>query len=105
MKIIYIDNRLSFDYRVTQLYKRAGEKMHARTRVFKYMNISQRKSIVNAFLMSQLSYFRLIWIFHFRTMKHRKIYYPNQIELTFKELLEKSKTFSIHQRNLQTLPT
>ena len=91
MKIIYIDNRLSFDYRVTQLYKRAGEKMHARTRVFKYMNISQTKLIVNAFLMSQLSYFRLIWIFHFRTMKHRKIYYPNQIELTFKELLEKKQ--------------
>ena len=31
--------------------------------------------------------------------------YPNQHQLTFKELLEKNKTVSIHQRNLQTLAT
>ena len=28
---------------------------------------------------------------------------PNQHQLTFQELLEKNKTVSIHQRNLQTL--
>ena len=31
--------------------------------------------------------------------------YPNQHQLTFKELLEKNKTVSIRQRNLQTLAT
>ena len=45
---IYIDNRLNFDYRIGQLYKKAGKKLHARTRVFKYMNISQRILIANA---------------------------------------------------------
>ena len=28
---IYIDNRLSFDYHITQLYKNAGEEMYAPT--------------------------------------------------------------------------
>ena len=34
-----------------------------------------------------------------------RLIYPNQHQLTFKELLEKSKTVRIHQRNLQTLET
>ena len=78
------------------------------------MDISQRKLIANAFIMSQFSYCPLIWMFHSRAMEHRinKIHertlrhiYPNQHQLTFKELLEKNNTFSIHQRNLQTLAT
>ena len=52
---IYIDNRLNFDYHVSQLCKRDGTKLHALTRVFKYMNTSQRKLTVNAFKMSQFS--------------------------------------------------
>ena len=32
-----------------------------------------------------------------------RLIYPNQHQLTFKELLEKNKTVSIYQRNLQTL--
>ena len=39
---------------------------------------------------------------HGRTLR---LIYPNQQQLTFKELLEKNKTVSIHQRNLQTLAT
>ena len=53
-------------------------------------------------------------MFHSRTMEYRinrihertlRLIYPNQHQLTFKELLEKNKTVSIHQRNLQTLAT
>ena len=78
------------------------------------MDISQRKSIANALIMSHFSYCPLIWMFHSRAMEHRinkihertlRLIYPNQYQLTFKELLEKNKTVSIHQRNLQTLAT
>ena len=31
--------------------------------------------------------------------------YPNQYQLTFKELLERDKTITIHQKNIQTLST
>ena len=111
---IYIDNRLNFDYHISQLCKKARKKLHALTRVFKYMNISQRKLITNAFIMSQFSHCFLIWMFQSRAMKHRinriherilRLIYPNQHQLTFKELLEKkpSKTVSMYQGNLQTL--
>ena len=101
---IYIDNRLNFRYHISQFCKKTGEKL----------NISQGKLIANAFIMSQFSYYPLIWMFHSRDMEHRinrihertlRLIYPNQHQLTFKKLLEKKKTVSIHQRNLQTLAT
>ena len=51
-------------------------------------------------MMSQLSYCLLIWMFHSRAMEHRinriherilTLIYPNQHQLTFKELLEKKQ--------------
>ena len=53
-------------------------------------------------------------MFHSRAMEHTinrihertlRLVYPNQRQLTFKELLLKNKTVSIHQRNLQTPAT
>ena len=97
---IYIGNRLNFYYHISQLWKKAGKKLHALTRVFKHMNISQRKLIANAFIMSQFPYCPLIWMFHSRAMEHRinkihertlRLIYPNQHQLTFKELLEKKQ--------------
>ena len=46
--VIYIDNRLNFTYHISQLCKKAGKKLHALTRIIKYMKISQRKLIANA---------------------------------------------------------
>ena len=57
---IHIDNRLNFDCHISQLCEKAGTKLHALTRVFKYMDISQSKLIANAFIMSQFSYCPLI---------------------------------------------
>ena len=76
------------------------------------MDISQHKLIANAFIMSHFSYCPLIRMIHTRAMEHRinrihertlGLIYPNQHQLTFKELLEKNKTVSINQRNLQAL--
>ena len=53
---IYLDNRLNFDYHISQLCKETGKKLHALIQVFKYMNISLRKLIANAFIMSHFSY-------------------------------------------------
>ena len=52
---IHVDNRLNFDYHIRQLCKKTGKKLHALTRVFRYMDISQRKLIANVFIMSQFS--------------------------------------------------
>ena len=78
------------------------------------MKISELKLIPNAFMMSQFSCCPLIWMFHSRAMEHRinrihertlRLIYLSQHQLTFKEILEKTTTVSIHQRNLQTRAT
>ena len=53
-------------------------------------------------------------MFHGRRMEHRinkiheralRLIYPSDSKLRFKELLDKNKTVSIHQKNLQALAT
>ena len=110
---IHIDDRLNFDYHVSQLCKKASKKLHALARIFKYVETSKRRILVNAFI-SQFSYCPLIWMFHSRKMEHSTnriheralcLIYPSDSKLTFKELLNKNKTVSIYQKNLQVLAT
>ena len=53
-------------------------------------------------------------MFHSRKMEHSinriheralRLIYPSDSKLTFKELLDKKQTVSIHQKNLQVLTT
>ena len=73
------------------------------------MDISKKRSILNAFILSQFSYFPLVWMFHSRKLNHR-IYeiheralriVCNDHQCTFEELLERDNSFTIHERNLQ----
>ena len=111
---IHIDNRLNFDYHVSQLCKKASKKLHALARIFKYVETSKRRVLVNSFITSQFSYCPLIWMFHSRRMEHKvnkiheralRLIHPSNSKLAFEELLEKNKTVSIHQKNLQILAT
>ena len=105
---------MNFDYHVSQLCKKTSKKIHASTRFFKYEETSKRRVLVNSFITSQFSYCPLIWMFHSRRMEHRintihgralRLIYPSNSKITFKEFLDKNKTVSIHQRNLQVLAT
>ena len=47
---IHIDNRLNFDYHVRQLCKKASKKLHALAIIFKYVETSKRRVLVNSLL-------------------------------------------------------
>ena len=68
---IVVDNRLTFEPHVKNLCKKAGQKLHALARIASYMDISKKRSIMNAFILSQFSYCPLIWMFHNRKLNHR----------------------------------
>ena len=68
---IHIVNRLNFDYHVSQLCKKASKKLHALARIFKYVETSKRRVLVNSFITSQFSYCPLIWMFRSRGMERR----------------------------------
>ena len=68
---------------------------------------------MKSFVTSQFGYFPLIWMFHSRTLNNKinsiheralRISYEDYVS-TYAQLLEKDKSVSIHQRNLQMLAT
>ena len=87
---IHRDNRLNSDYHVSQLCKKASKKLHALARIFKYVETSKRRVLVNSFITSQFSYCPLIWMFHSRRMEHRinkihesalRLIYPSRFKI------------------------
>ena len=67
---IHIENRLNFDYHLSQVCKKASKKLHASARIFKYVETSKRRVLINFFITSQFSYCPLIWMFHGRRIEH-----------------------------------
>ena len=66
---------------------------------------------MKAFIESQFNYFSLIWMFHSRTMNNKmnrilekalRLVYSNYSS-NYDELLKKGGSFSIRERNIQTL--
>ena len=45
---IHLDNSSNFDYHVSQLCKKASKKLHELTLIFKYVETSKRKVLVNS---------------------------------------------------------
>ena len=68
---IHIDSRLNFDYDVSQLCKKSRKNLHALGRIFKYVETSKRKVLINSFITSQFSCWPLIWMFRSRGMERR----------------------------------
>ena len=68
---ILIDNKFSFDQHVPSLCTKAGQKLHALSRIALFMNVEKRKLIMNAFISLQFGYCPLVWMFHFRELNNR----------------------------------
>ena len=108
---ITIDSDLKFDEHITNICKKANQKLHALARVSSFMNLRQRKIIMNSFITSQFGYCPLVWMCHSRTMNnHINGIHERALRLVYKdyhsgfnELLAKDNSVSIHHRNLQQL--
>ena len=75
------------------------------------MSLEKRRTLMKAFIESQFNYCPLIWMLHSRTLNNkinriheralRTVY--SDYNSSFKELLNKDVSFTIYQRNLQSL--
>ena len=108
---VTLDNKLTFTPHVTNMCTKASQKLHALGRVSGYMNLKQRKIIMNSFILSQFGYCPLVWMFHSRELNTRinkihhrslRIVYQDTLS-SFEELLLRDQSFTIHERNIQTL--
>ena len=68
---IQFDNKLSFDYHLSEICKKASRKLNALGRVTPYMNLSKIKILMNAFFSSQFSYCPLAWMCHSRIINKK----------------------------------
>ena len=108
---ITLDNKLKFNKHVSNLCKKASPKLHALCRISQYMNTGQKRIIMKAFIHSQFGYCPLVWIFHSRELNRRinriqeralRVVYSDGVS-SFKSLLERDESFTVHERNIQTL--
>ena len=106
-----IDSLFSFNTHVSEICSKVASKLHALSRISHFMSFSQRKLILNAFILSQFSYCPLVWMFHSRTLNNRinhlheralRIAYQDSSS-SFEDLLCKDGSFTIHHRNIQRL--
>ena len=110
---ILFNNKFDFDEHVTSLCRKVSQKLNALARVPQYMNLAQRRLIMNIFILSQFRYCPLVWMLHSRKLSNRINNIPERAlrivyrdyELAFHQLLKQNKSVSIHQKNLQILAT
>ena len=109
---VHIDNKLSFKYHVSQICQKAGRKISALARVRHLFSLERKRILMKSFIESQFSYCPLVWMFHDRTLKRKinrlheralRIVYDNNETTTFEELLKRDQSYTVHQRNIQTL--
>ena len=108
---IFIDKDLKFDDHINHILKKGNDKFYALLRVSKFMTQDKLRLLLKTFIESQFNYCPLIWMFHSRALNKKlnrlheralRAVYKDKT-LTFSELLEKDKSFTIHDRNLQKL--
>ena len=108
---ITIDNNLTFNEHVSNLCKKASQKLHALARVSGYKNLAQWRTIMKSFINCQFGYCPLVWMLHSRTLNNQinriheralRLVYKDYAA-SFDELLSRDGTVTVHERNIQIL--
>ena len=108
---VTIDSNLNFKEHILSLCKKANRKLHALSHVSKYMTLNKCPILMKSFMISQFNYCPLIWMMDNRALNNKinhihvralRIVYDNYSS-NFKELLNKDKSVTVHQRNFQQL--
>ena len=109
---VHIDRTLSFDEHVSNLCKKAGRKLSVLARFSSYTTLTQRTVLMKSFIEAQFGCCPIVWMFHGRVLNRKinhlherslRIVYKDSIR-SFHELLQKDHSFTIHLRNIQSLP-
>ena len=110
---VILDKRLCFKQQIKFICKKAGQKLHALSRISYFLDIDQPKRIMKAFILSQFNYCPLVWMFCDRTL-NKKInrIHERALRITYKDMtsdydtmLLRDNAVPIHIRNLQLLMT
>ena len=73
------DCKLKFSNHIEDIWKKATEKLNAKSSIVPYMDICRRKILMNAFFRSQLGHCPLIWMCYNSSQNHKIIDYIKDI--------------------------
>ena len=108
---VHIDNKLTFRMYLIKKLKQANSKLAVIKRNKGFISSCQIKILLSSFVHSQLAYAPLVWMFHNKDLHNKinrvheralRILYEDDIS-SFSELLQKDGSFTVHERNIQTL--
>ena len=108
--IVFV-NKLKFHRYIENIYQKPNRKLNALARMTNYMELPEKRTLMNAFFKAQFNYCPVIWIFHSRSLNNKinrlqerclRIIY-NDKRSTFEELLTKDKSVSVHHNNIYSL--
>ena len=106
-----IDINLRFDEYIPSLCGKSGKKLSVLAKLSSFMCTNKKRVLMKAFIESQFGYCPLILMFHSRSVNDKinhlherslRIVYKDNIS-SFEDLLKKDRSFTIHQRNIQSL--
>ena len=106
-----IDRKLNFNEHVSSLRRKAGNKLSVLARLSNFMSFKQGRIFLKTFMESQFGYCPVVWMFHSRGVNNKINHlHERSLRLGYKDnyssyvdLLVKDKSFTIHQRNIQSL--
>ena len=110
---MYIGSNLLFEYHINRICRKASQKLHAWSRIAKYISEDKKRMLFKSFIISQVNYCPIVWMCHGRglnnkinTMHERALRTVYQDKKSsFETLLKRDKSMSIHVKNLQHLAT
>ena len=110
---IYIDSNFSFEYHINRICRKASQKLHALSRIAKFISENKKRMLFKSFIISQFNYCPIVWMCHGRGLNNKinniheralRIVYQDK-KSSFETLLKRDKSTSIHVKNLQHLAT
>ena len=72
-------SNLNFKEHILSLCKNANRKLHALSRVYKYMTLNKRRILMKSFITSQFNYCPLIWMIHNRGLNKKLTIYTREL--------------------------
>ena len=108
---VIIDKKLTFVLHITDICRRANNKVKALLRIRKYLDLPKVELLCNSFIISCFNYCPLIWMFCNKsaykmiTSTHRRALTAVQMDFSksYDELLVQSKAEPVHLKNLRLL--
>lgn len=108
---ITVDKHMQFEYHMREICKKASMKLSVLTRWARIIPFKKKRMLMHSFIKSQFSYCPLLLMFCSKELNNKinsihkralRIVYLDY-KSSFEELLEKDKSVTIHQRNIQLL--